>query len=145
MTFNSGSRVLSSNLKQPFSVYAAASGSLTVTTATVTDITGATVTFSTVTSSAVVEVTGVFDISVNSTAASLAQGWCNIDTVQQTALAVKQLVTVGLRDTVTQQWRATLTGSSSHTIKLQGNNNAAAGSATFNASNTTILVRVYDF
>ncbi len=142
---NAGDRIVASGLKHPFVVFAAASGNLTVTTATVADIPGATVTFNTVQSAADVVVWGVFDISVTATAASLAQGFCAIDGVAQTALAVQQLITAGLRQTVTQVWAATLSGSGSHTIKLRGNNNAASGTGLFNQTNTTITVQVYDF
>lgn len=142
---NAGDRIVASGLKHPFVVSAAASGSLTSTTATVNDITGATVTFNTVQLSANILVWGVFDISVGTSAASLAYGYCTADGNQQTARAVMQLVTVGLRDTVTQVWQVTLSGAGSHTVKLQGSLNGSAGSATFNQTNTTITVQVYDF
>lgn len=142
---SSGDRIVASGLKHPFTVSAAASANLVATTATVTDITGASVTFNTVQSAAVVVVWGVFDISVTTGAASLGQGFCTVDGTQQTALAIQQLVTTGLRQTVAQVWNVTLSGSGSHTIKLRGNNNNAAGTATFNQTNTTITVQVYDF
>jgi len=142
---NAGDRVVASGLKHPFIVSAAASGALTVTTATVTDIPGASVTFNTVQSTAVVVVWGVFDTSVSVTAASFAQGYCTIDGTPQTASAIQQLQTAGLRQTVAQNWTATLSGSGSHTIKLRGNNPGAAGTGVFNLTNTTIVVQVYDF
>lgn len=142
---NAGDRIVASGLKHAFAVSAAASGSLTVTTATVTDITGATVTFNTVQSAASVVVWGVFDVSVTGTAASFAQGYCTIDGTQQTASQIQQLITAGLRQTLTQVWTATLSGSGSHTIKLRGNNPGAAGTGVFNQTNTTITVQVYDF
>ena len=142
---NAGDRVVASGLKHPFVVSAAATGNLTVTTATVADIPGASVTFSTVQSAASVVVWGVFDTSVTGTAASLAQGYCTVDGVQQTASSIQQLQTAGLRQTVAQVWVATLSGSGSHTIKLRGNNPGAAGTGVFNQANTTITVQVYDF
>lgn len=142
---NAGDRITASGLKHPFAVAAAASASLTVTTTTVTDITGASVTFNTVQSAANVVIWGVFDTSVVSTGASLASGSCTVDGVAQTAQALTQLITSGIRGTVAQIWTATLSGSGSHTIKLRGNLNAAAGSATFNQTHTTITVQVYDF
>lgn len=141
---NAGDRIVAGGLKHPFVVAAAASGNL-VATNTITDITGASVTFNTVTAAATVVVWGVFDISVGSTAAALAQGFCYVDGTQQTSTAVQQLITAGLRDTVAQVWSATLSGSGPHTVKLRGNNNAGSGSATFNQTNTTITVQVYDF
>lgn len=140
-----GDRLVASAAKHPFVVSAAASANLTATTTTVTDITGATVTFNTVQSAAVVIVWGVFDIGVNTGAAALAEGFCSIDGVQQTAVAMTQLITTGIRGTVAQIWTATLSGSGSHTIKLRGALNTAAGSAAFNQTNTTITVQVNDF
>lgn len=142
---NAGDRIVASGLKHPFYTSAAASASLTMTTTTVTDITGATVTFNTVQAAATVIVWGVFDTSVNTSGASLATGTCYIDGTAQTAAAIFQLITAGLRATITQVWTATLSGSGSHTIKLRGNLNAAAGSATFNQTHTTITVQVNDF
>lgn len=142
---NAGDRIVASGLKHPFVVSAAASGNLTVTTATVTDIPGATVTFNTVQSSSTVVVWGVFDTYVSATAASFAQGYCTIDGVQQTASSIQQLITAGLRQTVAQIWTATLSGAGSHTIKLRGNNPGAIGTGVFNQTNTTITVQVYDF
>lgn len=142
---NAGDRIVASGLKHPFAVAAAASASLTATTTTVTDITGASVTFNTVQSAANVVVWGVFDVSVSSTGLSLATGSCNIDGTQQTAQAIFQLITAGLRATIAMVWQATLSGSGSHTIKLRGNLNAAAGTAVFNQTNTVVAVQVYDF
>lgn len=142
---NAGDRIVAAGLKHPFIVAAAASAGLTMTTTTITDITGATVTFSTVQTAATVLVWGVFDTSVNTAGASLATGSCSIDGTQQTAFAIAQLQTVGTRYTIAQLWTATLSGSGSHTIKLRGNLNTAAGSATFNQTHTTVTVQVNDF
>lgn len=142
---NAGDRIVASGLKHSFWVAAAASANLTMTTTTVTDITGATVTFNTVQSAATVTVWGVFDTSVNTSGASLASGSCWVDGVSQTPQAIFQLITSGLRATITQVWTATLSGSGSHTIKLRGNLNSAAGSASFNQTHTTITVQVNDF
>jgi len=140
-----GDRLVASAAKHPFFVSAAASADLTATTTTAADITGATVTFNTVQSAATVVVWGVFDTSVTSTGAALGQGLCSVDGVQQTAAAIQQLITSGLRQTVVQVWVATLSGSGSHTVKLRGNLNAAAGTAVFRQTNTTITVQVNDF
>lgn len=142
---NAGDRIVASGLKHPFIVSAAASANLTVTTTTITDITGATVTFNTVQGTSTAVVWGVFDTAVTGTAASVAQGFCTADGVQQTAVATQQLQTAGLRQTVTQVWVVTLTGSGSHTVKLRGNNSGGAGTGVFNQTHTTITVQVYDF
>jgi hypothetical protein len=142
---NAGDRIVASGLKHPFQVAAAASANLTMTTTTVTDITGATVTFNTVQAAATVLVWGVFDTSVTSSGASLATGSCYVDGVAQTPAAIAQLQTVGTRYTIGQVWTATLSGSGSHTIKLRGNLNTAAGTAIFNQTHTTITVQVNDF
>lgn len=141
-----GDRIVASNGKHPFDVNAAASADLTLSaTTTPSDITGATVTFNTVQAAATVRVIGVFDVSVGTSAAALAEGICSIDGTAQTALAIAQLQTVGTRYTIVQVWTATLSGSGPHTIKLRGQLNTASGAATFHQTHTTVTVTVNDF
>lgn len=143
---NAGDRIVASGLKHPFAVAAAASGTLTATTTTVTDITGATVTFNTVQGAANVLIWGIFDITTSVAAGTtVAVGHCSVDGVDQTAQALHELTTANGRETVAQIWTATLSGSGAHTIKLRGALSAASGTATFGSPHTTITAQVYDF
>lgn len=140
-----GDRIVSSGLKHPFTVRAAASADTTPGAGAVVDLTGATVSFNTVQSAATVTVWGVFDMQCTSASAgNNSTGHCNIDGTDQTSQAVGSVTTVNQRGTVTQIWTATLSGSGPHTIKLQGGN-PAAGVTVFRGTHTSITVQVNDF
>lgn len=144
-TPTAGGRIYAVHTPKPTLLSAACTLGLTQTTTTPADIPGCSITLTTANPNASVLVIGVFDISVVTGAAAVAVGNCVVDGSAQNGEATQQLVTTGLRQTVSQVWNVVLATATSHTIKLQGALTANAGSATYNSTHTTLTLTVYDW
>ncbi len=106
----------------------------TITTNTLTDITGATVTLTVPVKSKIL-VWASFDTEIL-IASSIGIGSLIIDGTEQFGAAIFSPITVNSRTTMGQHWIESLSVGS-HTIKLQGRTNAAAGqSIKFYAAHT---------
>ena len=140
-----GQTYKAANVPAPYAQSAAASADVLVSGSSLVDLTGATITVSTRTAAATVTVVAAFDMQVSTTGTAIATGHCVIDGVDQSSQATGSMTTVGQRMTTFQSWTATLSGTGSHVIKLQGMLSAASGSMNFRQMHTKLTVTVYDF
>lgn len=146
MAFSAGQTLTAAQLNrvQPTTYIGVASVDLTLST-TETDVTGATVTFSTQAANAVFVVTGSFDFYASIVSGTTTmQGRCAVDGSSQTGEADATLMTSGSRVPGAKTWRGTLAASGSHTIKLRGLKDVAAGTYQILSTHTRILVVVYE-
>lgn len=144
-SFNAGQTFKAANVPAPYVTDQNASADTTVSGTTLTDLTGATLTVTTRTAAATVEIVGTFDMQVVTTGTAIATGHCNVDGVDQPRQATASMTTTGQRGTNSQTWKATLSGTGAHVIKLQGMLSAASGSMTFKSTHTSLSVTVFDF
>lgn len=144
-TFTAGQRILAANMPAPYTLSQSASADTTINSTTLTDLTGASITITTRTSAATVYITGDFDMQVSTTGTAICTGHCIVDGTDQSAQATGSLTTTSQRCTVTQSWAVTLSGSGSHTIKLQGMLSAASGSMNIRSTHTKLSIVVFDF
>jgi hypothetical protein len=89
------------------------------------------------------KVIGVYDFQYTASGNAIAQGFLNIDTVNQTAEAhLDGGGTTTIRATVSQQWTGTL-AVGAHTLKLQAQKSAAAATLRSRISHTVIVVEAW--
>jgi len=122
-----------------------ASGAVTVNSTTASDITGATTTFTPTTAQTVL-VIAVFDVTATTAStSSIFVGELNVDGSAQSQAALVAYGTNNERGTCTQTWVLSLSGGSSHTLKLTGRlNTGSAASYSIAATHTGFtLVRVF--
>jgi len=112
------------------------SGTTSITSDTLTDLTGSSSTFSMATS-ADVHITAIFDFNGDgaATVADQFEGHLIVDTVDQSGVATFGVCHASHRSTVSQAWVINL-GSGSHTIKLQAKRVAASGGDIILGENT---------
>lgn len=102
-------------------------------TTTAADLTGTSLTFTTTYPNTKITIWACFDVTVTA-GASTFLGTCLVDGAGQTQEGHAGGVT-SMRVTVFQEWIATLAGTGSHTVKLQGATTSGTGTQT-NASHT---------
>jgi hypothetical protein len=122
-----------------------ASGSLTMTTTTETDIPGAEITLTTATAGALWEVDAIFDGNVLATSTTILMlGKLMVDGVLQSGTATKAMDVLD-RVTAAFQWDGTFAAAGSHTLKLRGNlSNVLATGGNWTFQNTRFRVRIYE-
>lgn len=130
------------NRLQPITYSEMASSALTVTTTTDTDIPGCSITLTTGANNATYVASAIFDCDATVTnATTLIVGKLFVDGAAALGTSTYAMDTA-LRATIAEMWVGTLATAGSHTLKLTGALNVAAGTGVFRATNTKITVTI---
>lgn len=143
-TPTAGGRIYAAKTPAPYLANAPSTSALSTGSATAANVPGCSVTITTVNANAVVQVTGIFDITTTTAGSSTAVGTLVVDGSTQSGEATHQLVTTSDRDSVAQVWNVPLATAGSHTFTLQGAT-TGGGLATFNFPHTTLNMLVLDW
>lgn len=142
-TPTAGGRIKAATTPAPYMQSAACTVSLPTSSSTPANLVGAAITITTAQPNAVVQVVGVFDMTVGSPG-GFGIGTLVVDGVTQPAQAIKGLDTAGDRVTAAQAWTVPLATAGSHTFQLQGSG-SSPGPVTFGSTHTTINMTVFDW
>lgn len=142
--FTAGQKVRASQVPVPYLLFADQSANVNLTTTVNTAMTGSSITFSTVSAAANVLVIGVWDVGVNTAANGNFTGTLQVDGVTAPESSVFMIDTANTRQTVSQAWCVTLSGSGSHTLALFGQI-SLAGSASCRGTQGGIKAIILDF
>lgn len=145
MPFDTGEPIDAARLNriQPVLYDVAATGPLNLGTA-LADVPGASIPLTTATAGALFEAIATFDMNISTagTAGQLAEGHLDVDGVDQTRRALKNMAVVD-RITVTQTWSGILSAAGNHTFKLRGIK-GSSGAASIIQIHTALIVKIYE-